>query len=24
MKFYWDPKEHSTKQHPVNICYPNN
>jgi len=24
MKFYWDPKEHSTKRHPVNICYPNN
>jgi len=22
MKFYWDPKELSTKRHPVNIRYP--
>jgi len=22
MKFYWDPKEQSTKQHPVNIRFP--
>jgi len=24
MKFYWDPKEQSTKQYPVNIRYPKN
>jgi len=23
MKFYWGPKEQSTKRHPVNIYYPN-
>jgi len=22
MKFYWDPKEQSTKRHPVNIRFP--
>ena len=22
MKFYWDPKEQATKQHPVNIRFP--
>ena len=24
MKFYWDPKEQSTKRHPVNIHYQKN
>jgi len=22
MKCYWDPKEQSTRRHPVNICFP--